>query len=79
MLPQVFKPNHPVFELAFAPEHQRDLGFTAGLKQPIHRDFVIVAEFAISEEHAIVRLEYAKLFAYSRRCKADLLARNPPA
>jgi hypothetical protein len=25
MLPQVFKPQSPVFELAFAPEHQRDL------------------------------------------------------
>ncbi|SDT86926.1 N-6 DNA Methylase [Pseudomonas pohangensis] len=25
MLPQVFKPNHPVFELSFAPEHQREL------------------------------------------------------
>lgn len=25
MLPQVFKANHPVFELVFAPEHQRDL------------------------------------------------------
>ncbi|PKO80617.1 MAG: restriction endonuclease subunit M [Betaproteobacteria bacterium HGW-Betaproteobacteria-13] len=25
MLPQVFKPNHPVFELVFAPEHQREL------------------------------------------------------
>ena len=25
MLPQVFKPNSPVFELAFAPEHQREL------------------------------------------------------
>jgi len=25
MLPQVFKPQSPVFELAFAPEHQREL------------------------------------------------------
>lgn len=25
MLPQVFKPQHPVFELVFAPEHQREL------------------------------------------------------
>jgi hypothetical protein len=25
MLPQVFKPTNPVFELAFAPEHQREL------------------------------------------------------
>lgn len=25
MLPQVFKPQNPVFELAFAPEHQREL------------------------------------------------------
>ena len=25
MLPQVFKPRHPVFELVFAPEHQREL------------------------------------------------------
>lgn len=25
MLPQVFKPKHPVFELVFAPEHQREL------------------------------------------------------
>lgn len=25
MLPQVFKPNHSVFELTFAPEHQREL------------------------------------------------------
>ena len=25
MLPQVFKSNHPVFELTFAPEHQREL------------------------------------------------------
>lgn len=25
MLPQVFKPQHPVFELGFAPEHQREL------------------------------------------------------
>jgi hypothetical protein len=25
MLPQVFKPSSPVFELAFAPEHQREL------------------------------------------------------
>lgn len=25
MLPEVFKPQHPVFELVFAPEHQREL------------------------------------------------------
>lgn len=34
MLPQVFKPQSPVFELAFAPEHQRELERLLGALPP---------------------------------------------
>jgi hypothetical protein len=34
MLPQVFKPQSPVFELAFAPEHQRELERLLGSLSP---------------------------------------------
>lgn len=34
MLPQVFKPHSPVFELAFAPEHQRELERLLGALAP---------------------------------------------
>ena len=38
MLPQVFKPQSPVFELAFAPEHQRELErLLAGLPSEVFK------------------------------------------
>jgi hypothetical protein len=38
MLPQVFKPQSPVFELAFAPEHQRELErLLAGLSSEVFK------------------------------------------